>query len=45
MSDLDILDGAGKTPPTDEADLYKSGIYCLWMLLRQILVKMLLSLY
>ena len=27
MSDLDILDGAGKTPPTDEADLYKSGIY------------------
>ena len=27
MSDLDILDSAGKTPPTDEADLYKSGIY------------------
>ena len=27
MIDLDMLDGAGKTPPTDEADLYKSGIY------------------
>ena len=26
MSD-DILDATGKSPPTDEADLYKSGIY------------------
>ena len=23
----DVLDAGGKTPPTDEADLYKSGIY------------------
>ena len=23
----EILDGGGKTTPTDEADLYKSGIY------------------